>query len=176
MNKCNHTNVVFFAVSVVLMQIQAGVALRVEDKNDEQNLLAWFKYFWNFHGKNVQNATKSIGNFHFKVFRFVQNIYFFFSDRNSKTKCYRLADGRQRTPDGESNFVWKDLVKIRVKISDFNFFEGIHPRCWDTTNINVFKTSDSHEENLEVEEKFGEQNFLQFSEMRGKILYHNPKK
>ena len=44
MNKYNHTNVVFFAVSVVLMQIQAGVALRVEEKIDE-NIFRVKNYF-----------------------------------------------------------------------------------------------------------------------------------
>ena len=38
-------------------------------------------------------------------------------------------------------------------------------------------SGDAHDDDFEaVAEKFGEQNFRVFSEMRGKILYYNPKK
>ena len=53
-----------------------------------------------------------------------------------------LANGRSRTADEEAFLRWNDLLKITVMISDFHFFEGVHPRCWDTDNINVFQNNE----------------------------------
>ena len=49
-------------------------------------------------------------------------------------------------------------------------------RHFSRSQRNQFAQSSRPGEILNVEEKFGEQNFRVFSEMRGKNWYYNPKK